>query len=119
MDRKEFIGVLFGALIMIIPFLLDLDYIPSAILWIMGGFAAAFIAEKGINNGILLGLLSVLIASTPVFLFFGVLALKPGGILFIALWLMLMAVFSVPGGLVGGLVNRHRFKTVEQNNLII
>jgi len=116
MNRKEFIAVLFGALIMIIPFLLDLNYSPSAILWIIGGLAAAFIAGKGIKNGILVGLLAAIIASMPIFLLFGVLALKPEGILLISLFILLMAVFSVPGGLMGGLINRWRFKTIEKDN---
>jgi len=52
----------------------------------------------------------------PIFLLFGVLALKPEGILFISLFILLMAVFSVPGGLMGGLINRWRFKTIEKDN---
>ena len=114
MNRKEFIAVLFGALIMIIPFLLDLNYSPSAILWIIGGLAAAFIAGKGIKNGILVGLLAAIIASMPIFLLFGVLALKTAGILFIMSFIMLMAMFSIPGGLIGGLVNRWKLKTIEK-----
>ena len=103
---------------MIIPFLLDLDYSPAAILWTIGGFAASFIAGKGIKNGILISFLAALIASMPIFLFFGVLALKPEGIMFIILFIVLMTMFSIPGGLLGGLVNRWKFKTIEKNKLI-
>jgi len=115
MNRKEIIAVLIAAVIMLIPFSLDLDYIPSAILWVIGGFAGALIAGKGIKNGILTGFLAAIIASIPIIVFFGSLALKPIGILFILFDIVLMSMFSIPGGLIGGLVNRRRFKTIEEN----
>ena len=71
MNRKEIIAVLIAAVIMLIPFALDLSYLPSAILWTIGGFFAAFIIGKGIKYGIFAGFLAVLIASMPI-LFFSV-----------------------------------------------
>ncbi len=115
MDRKEIIAVLTGSVIILIPFALNLDYFPSAILWVIGGFVGAFIAGKGVKNGILTGFLAAIIASLPIIVFFGVLALKPLGILFTLLDIAFMAMFSIPGGLIGGLVNRWRFKTIEKN----
>ena len=119
MNRKEIITVLIASVIMLIPFSLDLSYLPSAILWTIGGFVAAFIVGKGIKYGILAGFLAILIASMPIFIFFGILALKPAGILFIASFIMLMALFSIPGGLIGGLINRWKFKTIAKDKFII
>lgn len=118
MNRKEIIAVLTGSVIMLIPFALDLDYFPSAILWVIGGFVGAFIAGKGVKNGILTGFLAAIIAGLPIIVFFGVLALKPLGILFTLLDIAFMAMFSIPGGLIGGLVNRWRFKTIEKNRTL-
>ena len=117
MNRKEIIAVLIAAVIMLIPFSLDLSYLPSAILWTIGGFAAAFIVGKGIKNGILAGFLAVLIASMPIFIFFGVLSLTPEGILFIAYFIVLMAMFSIPGGLIGGLETGGNLKPLRKISL--
>jgi hypothetical protein len=119
MNRKEIVAVLIAAFIILISFALDLDYFPSAILWAIAGFTAAFIVGKGIKNGILLGFLAVLIASVPIFVLFGDLVLKPAGILFIAYFIVLMAMFCIPGGIIGGLVNRWKHKTIEKNKFII
>ena len=129
MNQKEILGILIGALIMLVPLLVlhnfsDPNYIIShfsAFFWVIGGFAAAFIAGKKVKGGILTGFLAGLIAAIITFVFyipsiaFDVVDLIPSAILFI----VMIGLFGITGGLMGRLVNEWKFKTVETHRWVL
>jgi hypothetical protein len=132
MNKKEGIGVLSGVIIMLIPFLSFLyvlsysdvysyfnavisDY--SAFLWMIGGFVAAFLAGKNIKDGIWTGFLAVLISNI---LFFSLGSpILDGFNPFIIFFIIVAGIFGILGGVMGGLVNRWRSKTITKENFIL
>lgn len=121
------IGVLIGAVIMLIPFLLLLPNLNpnnvityfnnvisdfSAFLWVIGGFVAALIVGKNIKGGILAGFLAALISNIIIFtLYSSVFGALTSAVIF---FIVLVGLFGIIGGLIGGLVNRWRFKTIKK-----
>ena len=123
MNQTEMWGILIGALIMLVPLLIihnlsDPNYIFnhfSSLFWVIGGFTAALIDGNRIGGGILTGFLAGLIAAIITFVLyipsisFDALDLIPSVILFV----VMIGLFGIIGGLMGRLVNEWRFKTIE------
>jgi hypothetical protein len=132
MNRKEIIAVLIGTFIMMVPFLLFIPILnpdniinylnavinnSSALLWATGGFVAALIAGKNIKGGILAGFLAALISSVTIFVLYSpIFGDLTSAVIF---YIVFVGLFGITGGLLGGLVNRLRFKTINKDNFII
>lgn len=127
MNKKEFYAILIGAVIMLVPSLLvykNLDTFGDALswaLWMIGGFAAAFIGGKNIKCGVLNGFLAAIISGVIVIIIFTVIMKNHDyssnlvnnviTLAFIAIvFIVYPGIFSMIGGYFGGLTNRLRNK---------
>lgn len=132
MDERKVVSVLIGAFIMLIPFLSHLSILSpdtvtnyfdivirdsSAFLWMIGGLVTAFVAEKGIKGGIWVGFLAAFISNIIIFTLyspvFGALTV------FVIFFIIMVGLFGIIGGLMGGLLNRWRFETITRGKLIL
>ncbi len=123
MNQKRIFAVLIGVIIMLVPLFVLPDLSNpnnivndfSAFLWIIGGFAAAFMVGKGIKSGILTGFSAGIIAGIITFvLYIHAITFDTADLIASAiLFMVMLGLFGIAGGLICGLVNEWRSKTMD------
>jgi|GEM_PF-6145754 hypothetical protein len=83
----------------------------------IGGFVTAFVAEKNIKGGIWTGFLAVLISNIIIFTLYSPIFGALTG--FVIFFIIMAGFFGITGGLMGGLINRWRFKTITKEKFIL